>query len=297
MPQSQTVKELLQEIQKQRGAEGWSAPIAALKDLAASPEASVREEAVKALTQLWLQQILPPEDLVPYSATVVDQWKQAYATLLPLQQEPVTAEWLCDGDYSGLSGDGEILLDLMGYLPGPEIEQHLREALRLTDPRLKVWAARSLLRRDATVPPEEIEAIAANDLVRITLWEFLRMKKLESLMPERWATPIALSASDLTRWLTSATELNAIPEEMEYVESYWVKDDDDVVDQVHLFKFREFPKPWEPGEGWMAGLAGPYKDGEQLDSPWSQFRRWDSMEPYDHFDMLYQRTSGPPRED
>ena len=54
-------------------------------------------------------------------------------------------------------------------------------------------------------------------------------------------------------------------------------------DTVYLFRFREFAKPWEAGDGWVAGIAGPIRDGESQESPWSPFDEWDSMTPRPKF--------------
>jgi hypothetical protein len=108
-------------------------------------------------------------------------------------------------------------------------------------------------------------------------------------MPARWAAPEKLAESALSRWLSRPTELGTFPENIELVERFPVEDDTGKSDDAYLFRFREFPKPWEPGEGWMAGIAGPYRDGVALGSPWSSFRAWNSMSPSEHFDLLYYR--------
>jgi len=183
--------------------------------------------------------------------------------------------------------EGERLLALMGYFRGKKIGLSLREALELTDPSLKMWALVSLLRRYEPVPKDDLEAVASSHIVRITFWECLQELEMESLMPARWSAPQELAASALSRWLSRPNELNAIPEEIELMRTFPAVDHAGDPMEVYLFRFREYPKPWEPGEGWMAGVAGPYRDGEQIESPWSSFRRWDSMSPEDHFEMLW----------
>ena len=76
-------------------------------------------------------------------------------------------EWLVDEEYSGLRYSAEWLLDLLGYFPSEVVGQKLREAVGLTDPRLKCFAAVSLLRRLEAVDPTEIERIAANNETRV----------------------------------------------------------------------------------------------------------------------------------
>jgi hypothetical protein len=209
------------------------------------------------------------------------------------QQEIVAVEWIMDHDYAPVSREAEALLALLGYCAGEEIGYALREALQeLTDPDLKMFAALSLLRRGDPVGSEEIEPIAASHLVRIYLWEKLQDLGRESLMPEQWAAPEELAASELSRWLSHPNELTAYPEEIELMQIYTLPEAQGGPEaEVYLFRFREYPKPWEPGEGWMAGVAGPYKDGCPVRSPWSSFRRWDSMSPDEHVSMLYHRNS------
>src|SRR2546421_12646154 len=93
---------------------------------------------------------------------------------------------------------------------------------------------------------------------------------MQSLMPERWVQPEELAASDLTEWASHPNELGVVPEQIELMLKCLVKSDDDDPhpDEVYLFRFREYPKPWEPGEGWFAGIAGPIRDGVSLCSPW-----------------------------
>ena len=227
-------------------------------------------------------------DLSPHTGEVVELWRAVFARVKPLQRDVATVEWLTHEGYAGVSAEGEALLDLLGYLPGEEVGLHLREALHLTDPFLRLWAALSLLRRSETVPANEIEVLAANPLVRISLWEELRNLGARQLMPARWAAPEALAESALSRWLSYPTELGKYPEEIELVQRFPIEDDAGVVEYGFLFRFRGSVSPLEPGE-WMAGIAGPYRKGEALDSPWSSFRRWDSMTPAEHISLLYDR--------
>ena len=193
-----------------------------------------------------------------------------------------------------MSGEAEHLIGLLGYFSGEEIGHSLREALHhLTDPSLRMVAILSLVRRGDSVTPEEIEPAAASHLSRIYLWEKLQDLGMESLVPEQWAAHEELAASDLSRWLSHPHELHAYPEEIELMRIYTLPEEEEGPEAyVYLFRFREFPKPWEPGEGWMAGVAGPYRDGRRVGSPWSELREWDSISPDEHVVMLYYRNRG-----
>jgi hypothetical protein len=245
-------------------------------------------EAVRALVQLWVRRMLARTEMVPYGGTVIELWRNVYEQLKPLQQETAAVEWLIDDDYSGLSSEGEVLLDLMGYLPGAEAGEGLRQGLQLVDPHLKMWAAISSLRRQEDLRPEDIEAVAATHLTRITFWDQLGELGLQRLVPPQWAAPEKLAESALSRWLSRSCELNTFPEEIELMGNFPVEEEDGEGDTVFLFRFRAYPKPWEPGGGWMAGIVGPYRAGK----PWSSFQAWNSMLPREHMNMLYDETGG-----
>lgn len=134
-----------------------------------------------------------------------------------------------------------------------------------------------------------IEEVAANPEMRMIFWRQLRALGKESLMPEQWADPVQLAASDLCAWASHPNELGVAPTEVEPMMVFSVESEDGVEEDVYLFRFREYPKPWEPSEGWMAGIAGPIRQGESEDSPWSSFTKWNEMSPEEHFDALYYR--------
>jgi hypothetical protein len=110
------------------------------------------------------------------------------------------------------------------------------------------------------------------------------------IMPERWSTPEQLAASDLVQWAAHPMEMGTPPEEIEHMATYLINFEGEEV-AVFLFRFREFPKPWAPSEGWMAGIAGPYTDGERVGNPWSAFAPWDSKSPEEHFKKLIASVS------
>src|SRR5262249_22679752 len=284
--------EVLAQQAREKAGDERRAAIGQLKLLAM--DSLSRDEAVQALVNLWRGRLATPADVAPFAPTVLKMWHRVSEQVKPFQQETVKVEWMMDEDYGAVSSEAEALLALLGYFPGDEIGRSLRDALsQLTDPDLKMFAILSLLRRHDAVPPEEIETVAASHLVRIYFWEHLQELGMEALMSAEWASPEALAASELSRWLSHPNELGVPPEEIELVDIFAVPTDESETEteEVYLFRFREYPKPWEPGEGWMAGIAGPYRDG-RVKSPWSSFRRWDSMSPQDHVVMLYYRGSG-----
>ena len=251
------------------------------------------EEAVAALVGLWREKFATPSDLLPYVGTVIEIWKDLFDRVKPFQQKNVKVAWIMDKDYAALGRVAEGFLEVLGHFPEPAIGPILRAAFQqLTDPDLRMFALVSLLRRLDPVSVRDIEQIADSCLVRIYFWEHLRELAMESLMPAQWASPDALGASDLSRWLRHPNELNTFPEEVELMAAFPVEVDEGSTENVYLFRFRECAKPWEPGEGWMAGIAGPYRDGVPLQTPWSELRPWNSMSPGEHFNLLHNRRIG-----
>jgi len=235
------------------------------------------------------EEILKESDLAPHAAALSEIWNELYNEATVLQGEPTKIEWRLDDEYEPLRGSAEWLLDLLGYIPGDVTSRCLREALKLSDPLLKLFAAVSLIRRLEHVDLQDLDRIAADNETRILLSRQLRRLGMESLMPEKWSTPALLAESQLSVWASNPCELGALPEEVELMGTFPVEAENQTLN-VFLFRFREYPKPWEAGEGWMAGIAGPYRNGESIGSPWSAFERWDSRSPEEHFARLYWRN-------
>ena len=266
-----------------------AAAVAQMRNLLAGPNNQFH--ACHACLELFESQHLTPEDAAVLAPAILIAWRRAEAWLQPRQQDPASIEWVIDAEYAPWRANGEVELDLLGFLPGDDVLHALREALTLADPRLKCFAVTSLLRRGESVDPAEIEHVARSLEMRMVFSRQLKkLGKLE-LMPERWLDPAELAASDLSHWASHPNELAAPPEEVQLMMKVLVESEDGPPEEVYLFRFREYPKPWEPGEGWMAGIAGPIRDGESHGSPWSSFKRWDEMTPQEHFQKLYYRYS------
>lgn len=244
-----------------------------------------RDDAMVACSDLCTEGVVGTEHLAPYAEIILSRWAEFFPVVTQLQKHPAKLDWILDDGYKPLRRRGGILLDLAGYLPVESAETALREGLSLRDPRLKMFAALSLLRNLKLIDPAEIDAISASHEIRLLFWNQLKSIGMESIMPARWSSPAMLAAADLSRWASSPFELNAPPEEVECMGSFSV-DMQGKIEEMYLFRFREFPKSWEDGEGWFAGVAGPFCDGKSLRSPWSRFERWDSRTPAEHISKL-----------
>ncbi len=232
---------------------------------------------------------LNPDDIAPYTPAALKYWSAIEARVTPLQQEGPDTEWMLEDEYHEPRAEAELVLDLLGYLEADSAIPLLEKAMQLADPRLKCFAIVSMLRHRQLVDPDEIERVAASHEMRMTFYSQLRELDMQWLMPEQWSRPELLAASDLVHWATHPNELGVPPEEIELMQVFLVGEEGQAADEVYLFRFREYPRPWAPGGGWMAGIAGPIRDGRSQDSPWSSFQGWGSMSPEEHFEKLYYR--------
>ena len=221
----------------------------------------------------------------PFLPQVLSWARAALANAAAMQQATAGPEWRWEWDYEPLRNSAAIYLDLLGYLPRRSAVQELGKALTLLDPQLKAWTILSLLRQHHEVDTKEIAFVAADNEARIRLWRGLRELKLEILMPRHWCKPEQLAASSLAEWANHPQEFGAAPEEIELVRRFPVEFDGNMLD-VYLFRFRMFPQPWKSGGGWMAGIAGPFLNGEELGTPWSHRCTWSSATPEEHFEMF-----------
>jgi hypothetical protein len=282
------IKQLVQSISKLPAEQRGSA-VKRLINLACDGE--FRSEVFVACLNLCMKGVLRGEDFEPYISSILNSWADVLDQARSMQGSAEELEWRIDEDYAEVRSFSGLLLDLMGYLPIEYVEGALSEGLALVDPRLKMFAVLSLLRQSQAVGPLELERIAVSHEVRIVLWEELRKLQMEWLMPEEWSTPAALAASELSRWISDPSELGAPPEEIELMASYPVNYDG-IDHDLYLFRFREYPKPWEDGDGWMAGIAGPFRDGEAISSCWSSFESWRSRTAQEHFHKLRSGVGG-----
>jgi hypothetical protein len=264
-------------------------PLARLVAMTADHEA--KTDVIAALLRLCECNFIGRESLLPHEQTLLNLCQEALDEATPLQGDPHKMEWIIIPDYGPIRFRTGLLLDVVGYLPMDSARPVLQSAFSMTDPRLKLIASLSLLRNLEPVGAEELEKIAASHEVRILLGEQLRELQLEALMPEQWESADMLAASALSRWIAHPMELGNPPEVIELMETFPVQIDDRVLD-LYLFRFSEFPKPWEPDEGWKAGIAGPYEDGQFLRSCWSSFESWNARTPEEHVKKMIAIVSG-----
>jgi hypothetical protein len=228
-----------------------------------------------------------PAQLAPHAGVVVRAYQSMRPTIAAAQARPGT-DWMWDDDYGEVREDAGLVLDLMGYFPSADVEATLDDASRLQDARLAGFAVGSLLRLRGSVEAAVLERVAANPQMRDWLFDELGRQGKRQLFPAQWATQKAFAEADMVSWLIYPTELGRAPDEIELMKV--VSEDfgppDGVMDW-YLFRFRTKPPHWSAKDGWMAGIAGPFKRSEEPSTrsygdTFSTFTPWDSKTPEQH---------------
>jgi hypothetical protein len=228
-----------------------------------------------------------PGRLAPHAAVLLDAYRPLRAAITSAQTKPGTA-WIWDESYAPVREQAGLALDLMGYFPSPDVEIILKEASKLKDPRLAFFGVASLLRLGRSVDSSSLEQVAASAEMRSALYSELKRHEKTQLFPAKWATQRSFAEGEMVKWLTFPTELGRAPDDIELMkvvsENFGPPDG---VLEWYLFRFRTQPPAPSAKDGWMAGVAGPFKKAD-APSPraygdtFSKFTRWDSRTPDQH---------------
>jgi hypothetical protein len=234
---------------------------------------------------------LKPDALAQHAGGIVDAYRVHASKLKPLQRDAGVA-WMWEDDYQEARADAGLLLDVLGYVPGAAAHAAVEEATRFNDPRLALFAIRALLRRGKRVEDSDLLRIAAAAETRNLLFDSLQALGRRDLFPQAWATQAALAESEMVGWLTYPTELASVPDEIELMKvvSEDVGGDDGILD-FYLYRFRTQEPHWAAKDGWMAGVAGPFR---RADAPsttshgytFSTFEKWNDKRPEEHVDAV-----------
>jgi hypothetical protein len=136
------------------------------------------------------------------------------------------------------------------------------------------------------------------------LWHGLEEVGRLDLFPAKYRSQEALAEGDLVRWLTFGTELGCAPDEIELMRVY--RDEGGSGDDgllFYLFRFRTSEPHWAAKNGWMAGLAGPFRERDapsphSLGNTFSTMEPWESKTPEEHAERIaeivaaYRRQAG-----
>jgi hypothetical protein len=234
-------------------------------------------------------QQLEPSLLVPEANAILRLYAGRRDWLVPRQRAEGVA-WRWAPRYHRRRWQAGVLLDLMGHVPAPAVEAELRRALaEFTDPRLRLYAALSLLRQDRDVDTVSVVEIAADPEARKLLFEGLQLLERSALYPAEYRDQSWLAESDLVNWLIRPVELDRAPDEIELVQTVQFETPTEGPADYYLFRFRTEPPHWASRHDWLAGVAGPFLRKDQptvhsLGDTFSAFTPWDRKSETEHVD-------------
>lgn len=101
----------------------------------------------------------------------------------------------------------------------------------------------------------------------------------EELFPDEHRELKYIAESDLAAWLLHPNELDAVPDNIELAEVIEREGGEPREKyRFYVFKFRTLEPHWMAKHGWVAGVAGPYWDGEDPeDAPPGVFSRFEAF--------------------
>ncbi|MEI6947580.1 hypothetical protein V9K67_10335 [Paraflavisolibacter sp. H34] len=115
---------------------------------------------------------------------------------------------------------------------------------------------------------------ARNLLTRETAFHLLKEHGKAGLFPKEYLNIVKGAESNLVNWLEFPTELDACPDEIEYVKRVTLVDVKGTFVHYEVFKYRVNEPHWAAGDGWMLGVVGPYfDDSKPYDFPHATFSR------------------------
>ncbi len=134
------------------------------------------------------------------------------------------------------------------------------------------------LEKGAPVTAIDVLPFATNLLTRETTYQLLHDHNKTDLFPTEYYSIVKGAESNLANWLEFPTELDACPDEMEYIKRVSF-DFDGNKNMVHyeVFKYMINEPHWAAKNGWMLGVVGPFfDDSKPYDFPGATFSRCDS---------------------
>jgi hypothetical protein len=188
-----------------------------------------------------------PIDLAPFASSFALFWRDVDDHVRPFQQASGHS-WRWSDDYQDPRNEAGLLLDILGYVPGPEVAAELQQALTLSDERLVMYAALSLLRQGHALSPATIDRIAACDETRVLFHESLAEMGYQFLFPPSHADSQSIARSKLVAWLTHPNEWECAPDEIELVSDFG--------EDLFLYQFRTTGNHRTSRLGWVAGISG-----------------------------------------
>ncbi len=225
---------------------------------------------------------LEPDKLEPEATSIVASYNRRHGRLVQ-QQQQTGLKWRWAPAYHADREPAGVLLDLMGYLPAASVQAALQSALALSDPKLKLYAATSIIRHSQVVPYRELDLIASDDESRSLLFAHLQHLNRLDLFPEKFRAQEPLARSIMVQWLIYPTELGRAPDQIELMTV--LPASDPARGDYYIYRFRA-DDAGPDKEGWRAGIAGPFKSGEPTvqdgGDTFSAFEKWETATAGDH---------------
>lgn len=152
----------------------------------------------------------------------------------------------------------------------------------------------SRLSDSTSVPTEEIAGLARNPLTRNRLYDALSELGQRDLFPSAYLNGPAFAESELSYWLAHGHELGQPPDEIELADTFIRSLPNGTSVVYYVFRFRVNPPHWAAADGWMAGIAGPYPQGEppvtMVAGTFSSFEPFDARPASEHLDANLKAT-------
>ena len=136
----------------------------------------------------------------------------------------------------------------------------------------------NLLDSDKTITEQDVYPFAVKPSTRELTYQLLDEYNKTDLFPKKFYTIEKAAESNLVNWLVYPTELNAFPDELEYLQRISINsDEDDDAFHYEVFRYRINEPHWAAENGWMLGVVGPYyNESLPYDYPAATFSRTDS---------------------
>jgi hypothetical protein len=219
--------------------------------------------------------------------------QELVSTLAPMQRTDEVA-WRWDDNYAEPRLEAGLVLDLLGHLgQSPEVIAALREAEKLQDPRVKMFAVLSLLKLGEAPGSRSLLDVAEDAESRGHLFRALEARGALDLMPASQRTQEKLAEADMVAWLTYPTELARAPDEIELMKTVEVNagKGGGGVFVYYVFRFRTHEPHWAAKDGWMAGISGPFRKDEMptmtgWGDTFSSFTKWEEFDASDHLSSV-----------
>jgi len=156
----------------------------------------------------------------------------------------------------------------------------------------RVQPVADALTRGEDPAPALLLQFARDRETRKVLFDTLERFQKVALFPQEFRTWEYLAEADLVVWLNHPNELGVPPSEIELVARVPEPGTASGHSTYFVFRFRSAEPHWAAKDGWMAGVAGPYK----MESPvvphapgtFSRFEPIDSRSPEEHVGLVHE---------